>query len=284
MDPNLLLWSAALIGSAGIATGVVGVLLPAGQRIEVLLALVAGAGSGLVVLAAELLSATGSPQAPERLFFYAACAGWLTVMGVLLALWLGSRRLRGLRARGTRSYRHHHEVATFGRGSRPRASGRDGRPAAARQRRPRRSVQLPIRAIRPLALSQMIHQGRQASRASRSCCSVECREVAIPGDSKRVAASPWRPCVYALRSPRVTLPRRSGSGPPRADEAGRGRLRVPTRAPTTSSSLATTRRGPSGSMALRRKAKALRKKLHQLVRLARSRSAVRRLPSAAPRR
>ena len=54
VDQNLFLWSVVLIGLAGIATGVVGVVLPAGQRIEVLLALVAGAGSGLVVLAALL--------------------------------------------------------------------------------------------------------------------------------------------------------------------------------------------------------------------------------------
>ena len=90
-----MLWAVVLIGAAGVATGVVGVMLPSGQRLEVLLALVAGAGSGLVVLAAELLSGTSSAQASERFFFYATCVGAVIVGAVLLALWLRSRRSTG---------------------------------------------------------------------------------------------------------------------------------------------------------------------------------------------
>jgi len=94
---NLLLWSVVLIGSACVAAGAVGVALPAGQRLEVLLALVAGAGSGLVVLAGEVLSGTGSgtQESDARLFLAATFVGWLTVMAALLALWLRSRRTAG---------------------------------------------------------------------------------------------------------------------------------------------------------------------------------------------
>ena len=94
VNEDIMLWSVVVIGSAGIATGVVGVLLPAGRRIEVLLALIAGAGSGLATFAGELLFATDNPADPSPQFLYASLVGFVTVAIVLAALVYRDRRAR----------------------------------------------------------------------------------------------------------------------------------------------------------------------------------------------
>jgi hypothetical protein len=82
-------FSVALIGLAGVATAVSGVLLPGGRRLEVLLALVAGAGGGIAALAvgSSFVSESGQ-EASETLFLVATLLG-ASIVGVLLVvLWI----------------------------------------------------------------------------------------------------------------------------------------------------------------------------------------------------
>lgn len=88
MTETFLPWSLTLIGLAALGAGGVGTVLPAGRRIEALLALVAGAGAGLAVLGigtAVGLDGT-TPATFDRLLFVATLAGSLAVAIVLVRL------------------------------------------------------------------------------------------------------------------------------------------------------------------------------------------------------
>ena len=81
-----------LIGAALAASGVTGVLLPAGNRAGVVLALLAGAGVGIAGLA------LGSPafgdddaNAMWRVFFLSSIAGSVTVVLCLVLAWRRAR-------------------------------------------------------------------------------------------------------------------------------------------------------------------------------------------------
>lgn len=71
-----------LIGLGGLAAGVVGLFLPSPHRLSALLALVAGAGVGLVVLA------IGMPAGhDENVLLLGAILGFATVIGTLSLAW-----------------------------------------------------------------------------------------------------------------------------------------------------------------------------------------------------
>jgi hypothetical protein len=79
-----------LIGLAGLATGIVGVLLPPGRRLEVVVALIAGAGAGLGTLGVIGFFdiAGGDLDHHPGLFFAATVIGFVTVMITLALVWL----------------------------------------------------------------------------------------------------------------------------------------------------------------------------------------------------
>jgi hypothetical protein len=76
-------WQVSLlfIGLGGLATGIVGLLLPASHRLAALLALVAGAGVGITVLA------IGIPFPDENVFMVGSILGFATVVGALSLAW-----------------------------------------------------------------------------------------------------------------------------------------------------------------------------------------------------
>lgn len=74
--------SVMLIGLGGLAAGVVGLFLPPSHRLGALLALVAGAGVGVIVLA------IGMPNGrEENVILVAAILGFATVVGTLSLAW-----------------------------------------------------------------------------------------------------------------------------------------------------------------------------------------------------
>ena len=78
-----------LIGLAGLATGIVGVLLPPGRRLEVVVALIAGAGAGLGTLGViGFFDIGGDLDSHPGLFFAATVIGFVTVMITLALVWL----------------------------------------------------------------------------------------------------------------------------------------------------------------------------------------------------
>lgn len=81
-----------LIGLAAIVAGVFGMRLPSGDRIAAGLALVAGAGVGLVALAIGTQIADDSPKGVETVFLVASALGFLATIGGLGLLWRWTRR------------------------------------------------------------------------------------------------------------------------------------------------------------------------------------------------
>jgi hypothetical protein len=77
-----------LIGLAGVAAGLFGLRLPPGDRIAAGLALVVGAGVGVVALAIGTnLASSDDPSAAETVFLVASALGFLATMGSLSLLW-----------------------------------------------------------------------------------------------------------------------------------------------------------------------------------------------------
>jgi hypothetical protein len=79
-----------LIGLAAIATGWLGIRLPAGERLATGLALVVGAGVGVVALAigSQFVGET-SDVAYERVFLVASALGFVATLASLVLLWRG---------------------------------------------------------------------------------------------------------------------------------------------------------------------------------------------------
>ena len=73
----------ALVGVGAVAAGIVGILLPAAHRFTALLALVAGAGVGVVTLALGVENAGNE----EDVFLVGAALGLATVATTLTAAW-----------------------------------------------------------------------------------------------------------------------------------------------------------------------------------------------------
>jgi hypothetical protein len=87
-----------LMGLSAVAVGLVGATLPPGRRLEVVLALVAGAGAGFATLGVGLAAGVAdSGPSFERLFLIGSVVGTVAVVGVLVAL---RRRAAGTPADG----------------------------------------------------------------------------------------------------------------------------------------------------------------------------------------
>jgi len=82
-----------LIGLAGVAAGLFGMRLPPGDRIAAGLALVVGAGVGVVALAIGTnVASSASPETAETVFLVASALGFLATMGSLYILWRRTER------------------------------------------------------------------------------------------------------------------------------------------------------------------------------------------------
>jgi len=94
---GLFPWSMSLMAVSTIAAGIVGAVLPTGQRLDSILALIAGAGAGVLVIAVGLMTGAHatSAAAMERLFFVGSCVGTTAVVLVLVVLWRHARPSRG---------------------------------------------------------------------------------------------------------------------------------------------------------------------------------------------
>jgi hypothetical protein len=94
----------SLVGIGAVATGGLGIVLPAGERIAAGLALVVGAGIGVVVLAigTQIVSDTpdDSPEGYASVFLVAAALGLAGTLVSLVLLW---RRTAGQRAAAGRA-------------------------------------------------------------------------------------------------------------------------------------------------------------------------------------
>jgi len=86
-EQTAMSWAMVLIGSAAVVSGVVGYLLPRGERLSVALPLLIGAGIGVVAL---FLQAVGGgldePERASRTFLISSALGFITVMAGLAVL------------------------------------------------------------------------------------------------------------------------------------------------------------------------------------------------------
>jgi hypothetical protein len=96
MQETLGPWAMMLIGCAAVLSGIVGYLLPDGERLSVVLALLIGAGVGVVAIFAQaLLGGLDDPDTGARTFFVSSLLGFVSVLtglGVLLARARARRR------------------------------------------------------------------------------------------------------------------------------------------------------------------------------------------------
>ena len=99
----------SLVGIGAVATGALGIVLPAGERIAAGLALVVGAGIGVVVLAigTQIVSDTpdDSPEGYASVFLVAAALGLVGTLVSLVLLWrrTADQRTAGGRPAGGRA-------------------------------------------------------------------------------------------------------------------------------------------------------------------------------------
>jgi hypothetical protein len=99
----------SLVGIGAVATGVLGIVLPAGERIAAGLALVVGAGIGVTVLAigTQIVGDTpdDSPEGYASVFLVAAALGLAATLVSLALLWrrTADQRTAGARADGARA-------------------------------------------------------------------------------------------------------------------------------------------------------------------------------------
>ena len=83
-----------LIGSAAVAAGLIGMRLPPGDRISAGLALVVGAGVGVISLAIGTDISDSSSDGLETVFLVAAALGFLGTLASLALLWRWTERRR----------------------------------------------------------------------------------------------------------------------------------------------------------------------------------------------
>ena len=96
MVPIQATLSFVLIGSAAVAAGVVGMRLPAGDRISAGLTLLVGAGVGVISLATGMDLSEGSPpETFENVFLISSALGFVATIASLALLWRWSGSRRG---------------------------------------------------------------------------------------------------------------------------------------------------------------------------------------------
>jgi hypothetical protein len=93
MDTTMML-AFVLIGLAAVGSGVLGVLLPAGDRIAAALPLVVGAGVGVITLAIGTQMVDESPSAYENVFLTGSALGFAATCSSLGLLWRRTRQPR----------------------------------------------------------------------------------------------------------------------------------------------------------------------------------------------
>lgn len=81
-----------LIGLAAVAAGALGMRLPAGDRIASGLALVVGAGVGVVTLAIGTQVVSDTPESYEAVFLTGAALGFAATIASLALLWRWTER------------------------------------------------------------------------------------------------------------------------------------------------------------------------------------------------
>jgi len=84
----------ALVGTGAVATGALGIVLPAGERIAAGLALLVGAGIGVVALAIGTQIADDSQDGYANVFLVASALGLLGTLVSLALLWRRTERER----------------------------------------------------------------------------------------------------------------------------------------------------------------------------------------------
>lgn len=77
----------ALVGVGAVATGMLGIVLPSGERIAAGLALVVGAGIGVVAIAIGTQIANDAPESYANVFLVSAALGLLGTLVSLGLLW-----------------------------------------------------------------------------------------------------------------------------------------------------------------------------------------------------
>ncbi len=85
-----------LIGLAAVGAGVLGVLLPPGDRMAAALPLVVGAGVGVITLAIGTQMVDESPDAYENVFLTGSALGFAATCSSLALLWRRTQRTRDL--------------------------------------------------------------------------------------------------------------------------------------------------------------------------------------------
>jgi hypothetical protein len=75
-----------LIGLAPVLTGIVALRLPAGRRLEAVVALVIGAGAGVAVLAIGTAFVASEVQREQTVFFVASIVGFASVIASLAVI------------------------------------------------------------------------------------------------------------------------------------------------------------------------------------------------------
>lgn len=86
--------SFVLIGAAAVAAGLVGMRLPPGDRISAGLALVVGAGVGVISLAIGTDISDNSEQGLDTVFLAASALGFVATLASLALLWRWTERRR----------------------------------------------------------------------------------------------------------------------------------------------------------------------------------------------
>jgi hypothetical protein len=86
MDTTVM-WGFILIGAGGLVAGVLGLALPAKERLAAAFSLVIGAGVGVAALAVGAHN-VGSSSNAETAFLIASALGFIAVMVSAAVLWL----------------------------------------------------------------------------------------------------------------------------------------------------------------------------------------------------
>jgi hypothetical protein len=83
----------SLIGLGAVAAGVLGLRLPSGDRLAAALALLVGAGVGVIAMAIGSQAVGDTPESSEAAFLVASAFGFVATLASLALLWrwAGSR-------------------------------------------------------------------------------------------------------------------------------------------------------------------------------------------------